>query len=270
MNYWTQSPDNVYVAAHRGWSEKYPENTMEAFRAALTLGVDQIEFDVHMTKDGHLVIMHDHTVDRTTDGTGLVREMTLEQVKNLDAGIKKDVQFAGTEVPTMEELMELVKDHPTITLDLELKDYPTEGMESFAYESCDKALAMIDAYGFTDRIVVNSWSAKLNEYIVTKYGKKYRQHLYYPASLMGEYVLEPYSYGYCVCAFSGQGYKGNRGIGSRDECDMLRSKGLRPWAGTAVKDEETAQKALDSCCELITCNNPDQVLAILRAKGKHK
>lgn len=270
MNYWTQSPDNVYVAAHRGWPNKYPENTIESFRASLALGVDQLEFDVHMTADGHLVIMHDHTVDRTTDGTGLVREMTLAQVKSLDAGAKKDPAFAGCRVPTMEELMELVKDHPTITLDLELKDYPTEGMEAFAYESCDKALTVIDAYGFTDRVVVNSWSAKLNEYVYTKYGTKYRQHVYYPADLMGEHTLEPYTYGYCVCAFSGQGVRGNRGIGSREECDILRSKGLRPWAGTAANNEETVQKALDAGCELITCNNPDEVLAILRAKGKHK
>lgn len=270
MNYWTESADNVFVAAHRGWSAKYPENTMESFRAALTLDIDQIEFDVHMTKDGQLVIIHDHTVDRTTDGTGLVREMTLEQVRMLDAGSKKDARFAGPKVPTMTELMELVKDHPTLTLDLELKDYPTEGQETFAYESCDKALAMIDAYGFTDRVVVNSWSAKLNEYIVAKYGKKYRQHLYYPASLMGEAVLEPYSYGYCVCAFSGHGVKGNRGIGTKEECDMLRSRGLRPWAGTAAKNEEMVQKALDAGCELITCDDPETVLAILRAKGKRK
>lgn len=68
MNYWTQSKDNVYVAAHRGWSEKYPENTMPAFKAAVALGVDQIETDVRVTKDGELVIFHDESVGRTTDG----------------------------------------------------------------------------------------------------------------------------------------------------------------------------------------------------------
>ena len=70
MNYWTQSNTNIYVAAHRGWKSKYPENTKEAFEAALTLGVDQLETDVRITKDGELVLIHDDKVDRTTNGTG--------------------------------------------------------------------------------------------------------------------------------------------------------------------------------------------------------
>ena len=72
MNYWTQSEKNIYVAAHRGCSTKYPENTMAAFRAAVEAEVDQIEIDVHETKDGELVIIHDDKVDRTTDGKGKV------------------------------------------------------------------------------------------------------------------------------------------------------------------------------------------------------
>ena len=92
MNYWTQSPKNIYVAAHRGWRTKYPENTMESFRAAEALGVDQLELDVRVTKDDELVVIHDPTVDRTTDGTGLVREKTLTELKALDAGIFKGCQ----------------------------------------------------------------------------------------------------------------------------------------------------------------------------------
>ena len=72
MNYWTQSKDNIWVAAHRGWCSKYPENTMEAIKAAVEVGVDQIETDVRVTKDGELVLFHDPTVDRTTNGTGKV------------------------------------------------------------------------------------------------------------------------------------------------------------------------------------------------------
>ena len=85
MNYWNESRDNVYVAAHRGWSTVYPENTMEAFRAAIDLGVDQIETDVRVTRDGELVLIHDETVDRTTNGSGRVIDMTLSELKALDA-----------------------------------------------------------------------------------------------------------------------------------------------------------------------------------------
>ena len=86
MNYWTESKDNIYVAAHRGWSTLYPENTLLAFKKSIEIGVDQIETDVRITRDGELVCIHDATVDRTTNGTGLVRELTLTQLKLLDAG----------------------------------------------------------------------------------------------------------------------------------------------------------------------------------------
>ena len=76
---------------------------------------------LEMTADDELVLMHDETVDRTTDGTGKVCEMTLSELKKLDAGVKKGAEFAGTKIPTLRELFELVKDHPTITLDVELK-----------------------------------------------------------------------------------------------------------------------------------------------------
>ena len=119
-NYWTQSEKNIYVAAHRGWSAVYPENTMEAFRAAVGLNVDQIETDVRITRDGELVLMHDAAVDRTTDGTGKVCDYTLAELKKLDAGIKKGEQFRGARVPTFIEFMDLVRDLPDMTVDIEL------------------------------------------------------------------------------------------------------------------------------------------------------
>jgi len=113
MNYWTLSKKNIFVAAHRGWCETYPENTMLAFKKAIEVGVDQIETDLRMSSDGEIVLIHDDTVDRTTDGTGLVEEKTLLELKALDAGVKKGEEFKGEKIPTFIELMELVKDHPT-------------------------------------------------------------------------------------------------------------------------------------------------------------
>lgn len=269
MNYWVQSAENVYVAAHRGWSSHYPENTILAFQKALELEVDQLEFDLHMTRDGELVLIHDHKVDRTTNGTGPVCDRTLAELKQLDAGSWKGEQFKGLRIPTFCEFMELIKDHPTITLDVELKDYPKDRGE-LAYESCDKALSIIDQYGFADRVVINSWSAKLNDYIFTKYGTKYKQHLYFPVHCMHERTLPDYSYGYCVCMFNANGCKGNRGIGSPEDCQAMRAKGLRTWAGTAVKNAETLETALASKVELITCNDVQLILQLLRDRGLHK
>ncbi len=259
-NYWQQSEKNVCVAAHRGASETYPENTMAAFRAAMDMGVDQIETDVRVTADGELVLVHDETVDRTTDGTGKVRDFTLEELKKLDAGSKKGAIFAGEHIPTLRELMELVKDNPDITLDLELKEYPTEGREAISFEVCDRVLAMVDEYGFAERVVINSFSGKLNEYVYKKYGKKYRQHVFYPQDLLGECEIDPYSYAYCACLFTN----------NPKAYDYLRSRGVQPWGGAGIKDEETLEKAIARGVTYITCNNPDVILDLLKKKGFHK
>lgn len=121
---------------------------------------------MRVTKDGELVLMHDATVDRTTNGSGLVCELTLAELKALDAG-------NGAKIPTLVEFMELVKDHPTITLDIELKEYPTKGREQLAYSVCDRILKIIDDYDFTDRVIINTWDGKLHEYINETYGNKY-------------------------------------------------------------------------------------------------
>ena len=90
MNYWTQSNKNIYVAAHRGFCAKFPENTMLAFKEALKLEVDQIETDVRITKDNELVLIHDATLDRTTNGSGRVCDYTLEELKQLEALEKRE------------------------------------------------------------------------------------------------------------------------------------------------------------------------------------
>ena len=267
MNYWKQSRDNVYVAAHRGWSELYPENTMPAFRAALTLPIDQIETDVRITKDGELVLMHDPTVDRTTDGTGLLCEKTYEEVLLLDAGIKKGEQFRGTKVPKFTEFMELVRDHETLTLNVELKEYPSGGREALSYSVCDRVCAIIDEYGYTDRVVINTFSGKLAEYLNGKYGKKYRQHVYYPVTHMGKVTRDPYSYGYSCCMY--QSFCEEINMASVAEFDRMNAMGCEAWAPTSVFDERGVDLALERGASLITCNDPDAVLEYLRKKGKH-
>ena len=267
MNFWAESNDNIYVASHRGWSEKYPENTMEAFRAAIDIGIDQIETDIRVTKDGKLVLIHDATVDRTTNGTGLVEEKTLDELKALDAGIKKGVEFEGGRIPEFVELMDYVKDHPTLTLDLELKEYPTEGREEKAFWVCDKIIEVVEEYGFADRVVINSFSGRLNEYVFQKYNGKYRQHVFYPKHHLGEITINPYSYGFCCCMFAD---KDGEIMASAEAMKMMAENGVEPWVGASVCDVKSVDVAIERGACLITCNNPDVILEILRKKGKHK
>ncbi len=98
--------------AHRGASSYAPENTFAAYDMALAMGVDHIELDVHFTKDGHIVVIHDDTVDRTTDGSGHVVEHTLAELRSLDAGSWFAPQYAGERIraPGVGSMMIDVKD----------------------------------------------------------------------------------------------------------------------------------------------------------------
>lgn len=136
---------------HRGAAAHAPENTLASFRRALELGCQGIEFDVHRTADGHLVVIHDPWLDRTTDRRGLVRELTLAQVREADAGAWMGPQFAGERVPTLAEVVDLTAPAGT-RLFLELKagsiHYP--GIEQ------DLIRALADL-GCLDRVQVSSF-----------------------------------------------------------------------------------------------------------------
>lgn len=97
----------VRLAAHRGFMALYPENTMLSFKKALECDIDMIETDVHMTKDGQLVCIHDHGLERTTTGTGWVREHTLEEVLSVDAGVKKVNSLRAKEFPPCANFLSL-------------------------------------------------------------------------------------------------------------------------------------------------------------------
>ena len=92
----------IMLAAHRGYSAVYPENTMLAFREALKLDIDMIETDVHMTRDGVLVLMHDHLMDRTSDMTGPIVDYTYAELEKADMGSWKDARFKGEKIPKAE------------------------------------------------------------------------------------------------------------------------------------------------------------------------
>lgn len=128
----------MLVIGHRGAAGLKPENTVKSFVFALELGVDMLECDVRLTKDGHVVIMHDATVDRTTNGTGKVAEMTLEEIRHLDAG-------DGEQVPVLSEYLDLLAE----------RNIPAE-VEVKAPEALEPALQLIREYGLVDRICITS------------------------------------------------------------------------------------------------------------------
>ncbi|MGN1418464.1 MAG: glycerophosphodiester phosphodiesterase [Acutalibacteraceae bacterium] len=140
------------IFAHRGFSGKYPENTMLAFQKAVEIGVDGIELDVHLTKDNELVIIHDENIKRTCNGEGLVRDFTFEQLRKFDASAGFAGVYGFNAIPTLREYFELVKDTPVIT-NIELKT----GI--FEYPTIEKrVIDMIAEYGLEDRIILSSFN----------------------------------------------------------------------------------------------------------------
>ena len=113
----------VIIEAHRGDSLNAPENSMAAFKRAFELGVPAIELDIHPAIDGTLMVIHDDTVDRTTNGAGAVRDMTVEELLNLDAGIKFAPEFAGEKIPTLEDVFNMLAPG-SIRLNIEIKASP--------------------------------------------------------------------------------------------------------------------------------------------------
>lgn len=117
-------PDwDVVLVAHRGLAPGLPENTMAAFRDVVERGVGVIEIDLRGTADGEVVVMHDETVDRTTDGTGDVTDLTLESIKTFDAGSHAGASFSGERVPTYDEVLEFAQANGVmLLLDIKLSD----------------------------------------------------------------------------------------------------------------------------------------------------
>lgn len=131
--------------AHRGLAPGQPENTLTAFNHAIDMGVAIIELDLRSTADGAIVVMHDPTVDRTTDGSGALAGMSFEQVRRLDAGRKAGAAFAGERVPSYDEVLALAAARP-VRLLLDIKDGRRMDLA--------EVIARAKARGVADRIVI--------------------------------------------------------------------------------------------------------------------
>jgi glycerophosphoryl diester phosphodiesterase len=143
----------VAVIAHRGEHRAHPENTLPAFQAAIDAGADFFELDVRTTADGHLVLMHDATIDRTTNGSGTVRQLSLNQIRALDAGARFSPQFAGTRVPTLGDALTLA--HGRIGVYIDSKDIaPSELVSALTNAAMLDSVVIYGGAGFLKQVQV--------------------------------------------------------------------------------------------------------------------
>jgi glycerophosphoryl diester phosphodiesterase len=141
----SQSCNPIQVVAHRGVSSLAPENTLPAFELGIELNVDYVEFDVQKSLDDSLMIIHDATVDGTTQSSGLVSSFSYQQLKQMDAGSWYSAEFIGTEIPTLYEVMNLLKGKSKMCIELKAANIETQ------------AVQLIETMGLVDEVIVESF-----------------------------------------------------------------------------------------------------------------
>ena len=237
------------IYAHRGASGYAPENTLEAFRLSMEMGADGFELDVHMSLDGELVVIHDESVDRTTDGKGLVRDLTLAQLKELDASCGMEA-YRGAKIPTLGEVFDLVKDTRHI-VNVEVK---TD--EWFYPELEEKILALAKEKGVEDRVIYSSF----NHYTLIRLRQlKSDAKL---GMLFGDIMVKPWEYARDLPVDYLHPMKMNIWVPGFSEGAAAAGYGVNMWT---INDSETMQRCLDTGAGIIT-NYPDVAVALRNKK----
>ena len=259
--FFTQQTQPPLVMAHRGGKGLWPENTLYAFEQAVALGADVLEMDIHSTADGVLVVMHDRTVDRTTDGTGPIHELTLAQLKALDAGYHWTADEGqtypyrgqGVTVPTVEEVFAAF---PNTPLNIEIKQTDPSITAPFCQ--------LIRDYGLTDRVLVASFddatiqdfrrrcpevatAAAQNEMVALfALSKAYLEGVYSPAAQAAQ-VPE---------------YRSGLHVLTPRFVDAAHNRGLQVHAWT-INEEADMRRLLDLGVDGIISDYPDRLLRVL-------
>jgi glycerophosphoryl diester phosphodiesterase len=229
------------VWAHRGASFIAPENTLEAFSLAAQMGADGIELDVHLSRDGELIVAHDETVDRCSSGTGRIADMTLREIKQLDFSNHR-AGYRGVRAPTLEEVYALIK--PTgLTVNVEIKSGVVlyHGIE-------EKCVALARACGMADRVYYSSF----NHYSLL--AVKAAEPSARIAPLYSEAMIAPWKYAASIGAQSIHPFYPT--VATPGMAEGLRVTGVlcNPW--TVDGEEDIARLAMAGVNAVIT-NKPD-------------
>jgi glycerophosphoryl diester phosphodiesterase len=237
----------MLTIAHRGASALYPENTLRAFLAAADFGADMCEFDVRMTRDGEVVVIHDATVNRTTDGRGRVAEMSAAAIKRLDAGVRFGAEFRDERIPTLAEVAAALAGRcgrcGRCGMDVELKAAGLEHRvcgtlrESGAIES-----AIVSSFDWEQLKIVAAQEPGLRLALL---GEKAPAALLEAASAMHAYAIAP-----------------RFDIANAELCAEAHRRGLAVYVWT-VDDVPTMRRLMTAGVDAIMTNHPERLRDVL-------
>jgi glycerophosphoryl diester phosphodiesterase len=166
------------IIGHRGGAAGYPENTLASFKKAVEIGADGVEFDVQLTADGEVVVIHDELIDRTMNGIGLVKDYKLSELRQLNAGEFYSPEFKEEKIPTLAEVLEVVKNLEVINI--ELKNYlPYPELE-------EKVLKLVEQFEIREKVIISSF----NHYSLQKI-KKLQPEIKTGCLLMSKMINAP-------------------------------------------------------------------------------
>jgi glycerophosphoryl diester phosphodiesterase len=242
----------VAVIAHRGFSGAAPENTLAAFQKGIEIGSDMIELDIHLCKDGKVVVIHDETLERTTNAQGRVVDYTLKELKKFDAGSWFGPQFSGERIPTLGEVLELAKGR--VPVNIEIKN-PTHGQYPIT-QLADQALRKVKEAGMIHRVVFSSFNPLSLEWIKKKEPQVGVALLYHePWSILSDVT-------------GGEKYEVlnlRRTYLTKDKIAKIHKERMKVNVYTVNSQEEMEQFIRWAVDGIIT-NHPDQLMGILEKR----
>ena len=255
----TANPEVMVLnIGHRGAPRQAPENTLTSFHRALELGADGLELDVHLTRDGHVVVIHDRLLDRTTNGIGPVDEMDLADLKRLDAGAHFSEGFQSERIPTLDEVFTTIPYGPEIQI--ELKGL-TAGL-------VHETVRLIENRRTVDQVIVTSFVHTLIRSVKELNSSIRTGALMTPSTSMSHagYTIEEFVVGLTRAA-GADVILSHHTTASRHLFDLAERTGLTTGAWT-VDDPAEINRMIELGASRITSNVPDVVTQMLKRGGQ--
>jgi len=252
--------------AHRGDSTRAPENTLEAFRKAVEAGAGGLELDVHLTRDGHVVVIHDATLDRTTSGSGAVKGATLEEIKDLDAGhgfspdggMTYPYRGLGLGVPTLAEVLE---EFPDVSVNIDIKDGRPGNVEA-VIEVLRRAGAEGRALVVSEAHVAVRWVREVSGgSVATGASRREIAVFYLLGALRLEGLLKP-----DYDALQVPVTYGRLALVTRRFVEAAHARGVRVDAWT-INDPAEMRRLLDLGVDVVMTDRPDALATVLAQRG---
>ncbi|HMM10777.1 MAG TPA: glycerophosphodiester phosphodiesterase family protein [Bacteroidales bacterium] len=255
-----QQPARPLVIAHRGASGIAPENTLAAIRKAMETGVNMIEIDVHLTRDMQVVVVHDYTIDRTTNGSGKIKNLDFSQIRAFDAGRWFSAEYAGERIPSLDEVLSLVNGRHKLLI--EIKPSRTNDKHTEM-----KVLESIRSHHAQFWCIIQSFSPKVLQNM-----RMLDPVVELHQLVVGDVPLLPLHYHQTLAGGSFTQYRHvsavnpNHRFASKRKINKLHKRGQRILVWT-VDDPQVMEDMIAKGVDGIITNHPERLINILRTKG---